>query len=78
MADKRSILGGVDSRLELAASSLTVESQNITSAVSRIQDVDVAQESTQLTKFNLLLQSGTAMLSQANQSPQAVLKLLQG
>jgi len=78
MADKRSILGGVDSRLELAASSLTVESQNISSAVSRIQDVDVAQESTQLTKFNLLLQSGTAMLSQANQSPQAVLKLLQG
>jgi flagellin len=40
--------------------------------------VDVAQESTQLTKYNLLLQSGTAMLSQANQSPQAVLQLLKG
>ncbi len=78
IADKHSILGGVDSRLELAANSLTVESQNISSAVSRIEDVDVAQESTQLTKFNLLLQSGAAMLSQANQSPQAVLQLLRG
>jgi len=78
MADERSILGGVGSRLEFAAGSLAVESQNITSAVSRIQDVDVAQESTQLTKYNLLLQSRTAMLSQANQSPKSVLKLLQG
>jgi flagellin len=76
LADERSVLGGVDSRLNLAASSLTVQSQNITAAMSRIQDVDVAQESTRLTKYNLLLQSGTAMLAQANQSPQAVLQLL--
>jgi flagellin len=77
LADGRSILGGVSSRLDLTAQSLTAESQNNTSALSRIQDVDVAAESTRLAKFNVLAQSGTAMLSQANQSPQAVLRLLQ-
>jgi len=77
IADEQSVLGGVDSRLELAAGSLAVESQNIGAAVSRIQDTDVAMESTRLTKLNILLESGTAMLSQANQAPQAVLQLLQ-
>ena len=76
--NKGSVLGAIDSRLQFAASSLTVESQNISAALTRIQDVDVARESTQLSKFNLLMQSGTAMLSQANQSPQAVLQLLKG
>ncbi len=78
VSNATSVMGGVDSRLQFANDSLSVESQNISAALSSIQDVDVAQESTQLTKYNLLLQSGTAMLSQANQSPQAVLKLLQG
>jgi flagellin len=77
IANERSVLGGVGSRLEFAAGTLTVASQNITSAVSRIQDTDVATESTRLSKLNILLESGTAMLSQANQAPQAVLKLLQ-
>jgi flagellin len=76
IADGRSILGGVSSRLDLASHTLSVESQNITAAVSSIQDVNVATESTRLTKLNLLLSSGTAMLSQANQSPQSVLQLL--
>jgi len=76
LADERSILAGVGSRLDFAASSLAVESQNLTAVISRIQDVDVASESTHLTKFNLLLESGAAMLSQANQSPKAVLQLL--
>ena len=76
LANERSVLGGVDSRLELAAGSLTVENQNLYSAVSRIQDTDVATESTRLSKLNILLQSGTAILSQANQSPKSVLQLL--
>lgn len=77
LADERSVLAGVGSRLEFAAGTLAVESQNITAAVSRIQDVDVASESTRLSKLNILLESGAAMLSQANQAPQAVLKLLE-
>jgi flagellin len=76
IADGRSTLGGVSGRLDLASNSLAVESQNISAAVSNIQDVDVAAESTRLTKLNILLASGTAMLSQANQSPQSVLQLL--
>jgi flagellin len=77
LANQRSVLSGVGSRLELAADSLEVESQNITSAVSRIKDVDVASESTRLSKMHVLFESGMAMLSQANQSPKSVLKLLQ-
>jgi flagellin len=76
LATNRSILGGVSRRLDLAAQSLAVESQNITSAVSGIQDVDVATASTRLSKLNILIASGTAMLSQANQSPKSVLQLL--
>jgi len=73
----RAIYGAAQSRLNLAASTLQVEQQNLSSAVSGISDVDVAQESTQLAKYNILVQSGTAMLAQANQDPQSVLKLLQ-
>ena len=50
---------------------------NLEAANSRITDVDVASESTQLARWNVLVQSGTAMLSQANQSAQTALKLLQ-
>lgn len=77
VATERATLGASQSRLELAATTLQVESENLTSAISRIRDVDVAEESTQYAKFNILVQSGTAMLAQANQSPQSVLKLLQ-
>jgi len=45
--------------------------------VSRIRDVDVAQETTQYARYNILVQSGTAMLAQDNQTPQTVLQLLQ-
>ncbi|MEI6107414.1 MAG: flagellin [Opitutae bacterium] len=73
----RATVGATESRLQLAASTLQVESENMISAISRIRDVDVAQESTQLAKYNILVQASTAMLAQANQTPQAVLKLLQ-
>ena len=77
VATERATLGASQSRLELAATTLQVENENLSSAISRIRDVDVAQESTQYAKYNILVQSGTAMLAQANQTPQSVLKLLQ-
>ena len=77
VATERATLGAAQSRLEVAATTLGIESQNLESAISRIRDVDVAQESTQFAKNNILVQSGTAMLAQANQLPQSVLKLLQ-
>ncbi len=76
IATERAKLGASQSRLELAATTLSVEHENLASAISRIRDVDVAKESTAFAKYNILVQSGTAMLSQANQTPQAVLKLL--
>ena len=78
IATERASLGASQSRLELASTTLQVENENLSSAISHIRDVDVAEESTQYAKFNILVQSGTAMLAQANQSPQSVLKLLQG
>lgn len=78
VATERASLGASQSRLELAATTLQVENENLSSAISRIRDVDVAKESTQYAKFNILVQSGPAMLAQANESPQSVLKLLQG
>ena len=78
VAQQRASLGAAQSRLELASTTLNVEFENLSSAISRIRDVDVAEESTQFAKYNILVQSGTAMLSQANQTPNSVLKLLQG
>lgn len=77
IATQRATLGGAQSRLQLAATTLEVEYENLVSASSSIRDVDVANESTQFAKYNILMQSGTAMLAQANQTPQSVLKLLQ-
>jgi len=68
--------GAEQSRLGFAGELLTVNKANLEAAASRITDVDVASESTQLARFNILVQSGTAMLSQANQSAQIALKLL--
>ncbi len=77
IATERASLGASLSRLEIASSTLQVEFENLSSAISRIRDVDVAEESTQYARYNILVQSGTAMLAQANQTPQSVLKLLQ-
>jgi flagellin len=77
IATERASLGASQSRLELAATTLQVEYENLSSAISRIRDVDVAEESTNFAKFNILVQSGTAMLAQANQTPKSVLQLLQ-
>ncbi len=77
VATERASLGASESRLNLAATTLQVEYENLGSAISRIKDVDVATESTQYAKYNILVQSGTAMLAQANQTPKSVLQLLQ-
>lgn len=69
--------GAEQSRLQFAGEMLTVNKANMEQATSRIMDVDVAGESTQLARWNVLVQSGTAMLSQANQSAQTALRLLQ-
>ena len=77
VAENRAAIGGAQSRLELAASTLQIEHENLTSAIARIRDVDVAEETTHLAQYNILVEAGTAMLSQANQSPRTVLNLLQ-
>jgi flagellin len=57
---------------------LEVNMTNLESANSRIYDVDVAQESTRLARNSILVQSGSAMLAQANSSAQIALRLIQG
>ncbi|MBX3739039.1 MAG: flagellin [Candidatus Didemnitutus sp.] len=76
VATMRATNGAEQSRLGFAGEVLTVNKANLEAANSRIIDVDVASESTALARYNILVQSGTAMLSQANQSAQIALKLL--
>jgi flagellin len=76
VATMRANNGAEQSRLGFAADVLVTNKANLEAANSRIMDVDVADESTQLARWNVLVQSGTAMLSQANQSAQIALKLL--
>jgi flagellin len=68
--------GAEQSRLGFASEVLTVNKANLEAANSRISDVDVAEESTSLARWNILVQSGTAMLAQANQSAQVALRLI--
>ena len=77
VATERATMGAFGSRLDLAAETLTTQSVVMEAAISRIRDVDVAVESTHMVKNQILAQAGTAMLAQANQMPQSVLKLLQ-
>ena len=72
----RSNLGAVQNRLESAIANLGVTQENLSASESRIRDVDVAQEMVNFTRLQILSQSGTAMLAQANQAPQSVLSLL--
>jgi flagellin len=72
----RSNMGAFINRLEHAINNLTISSTNQQAAESLIRDVDFASETTQFTKNQILMQSSTAMLSQANVLPQNVLQLL--
>ena len=76
VATMRANNGAEQSRFSFAAELVTVNKANLEAASSRITDVDVATESTQLARWNILVQSGTAMLAQANQSASIALKLL--
>ena len=69
--------GSAQSTRGFEAELLTVTKANLEAANSRIADVDVAAESTQLARWNILVQSGTAMLAQANSATQSVMRLLQ-
>jgi flagellin len=71
-------IGAAENRLDYAAATLAVRVQNVQAAESVIRDTDVAQEMTQFTKLQILQQAGTAMLAQANSTPQSVLTLLRG
>jgi flagellin len=73
----RASVGANISVLSSYQDQLSILGNNISQARSRIEDVDVASESTNYARYNILVQSGTAMLAQANQSTQGVLKLLQ-
>jgi len=77
LSQDRSTIGAYQSRLNSTAEQLTVSKENLTAASSRIQDVDVAEETTEYARNNILVQSGTAMLAQANSMPQSALRLLQ-
>ncbi|MBM6578136.1 hypothetical protein KCP91_17260 [Microvirga sp. SRT01] len=73
----RGDLGAVQNRLQSTVNNLTTTSTNLMDAKSRIEDADFSAESTALAKAQILSQASTAMLAQANQSQQSVLKLLQ-
>jgi len=76
VSKQRGDYGAVQNRLEHRLSNLATYQENLTSAESRIRDVDMAAEMTKFTKLNILQQAGTSMLAQANQAPQGVLSLL--
>jgi flagellin len=70
--------GAEMSRINFAQDLLNINAVNLEAANSRIMDVDVASESSQLARFQILQQAGTAMLAQANTSQQNLVRLLQG
>jgi len=78
ISSQRAQFGAVQNRLEHTLSNLAVYQENLTASESRIRDVDMAAEMVNFTKLQILQQSGTAMLAQANQTPQSVLQLLKG
>jgi flagellin len=73
---QRARMGAMQNRMEHSIANLNVASENLASSNSRIRDTDVAYESSQLTRSQILVQAGTAMLSQANASSQSALSLL--
>ncbi len=77
ISNRRANLGATQNQLQSAVNNLTSNSTNLSDARSRIQDTDYSAETTALAKAQILSQASTAMLSQANQSTQSVLKLLQ-
>jgi flagellin len=75
---QRAIFGAVQNRFEHSLANIAIYQENLVAAESRIRDVDMAEETVNMTKNQILSQAGTAMLAQANQLPQNVLQLLRG
>ena len=74
---QRADLGAYQNRFELAYNGVAIAAENIQAAESRIRDADMAKQVVEYTKNQILMQSGTAMLAQANTQPQSVVRLLQ-
>ncbi|MCC2454889.1 flagellin [Bacillus thuringiensis serovar pingluonsis] len=77
VADNRATLGATLNRLDFNVNNLKSQSSSMASAASQIEDADMAKEMSEMTKFKILNEAGISMLSQANQTPQMVSKLLQ-
>lgn len=73
----RSSLGAYQNRLESTVDSLNISVENLTNSYSTIKDVDMADEMVEYTTYQVLVQAGTSMLTQANEQPQQALQLLQ-
>lgn len=78
ISEYRSRLGAFENRLETTAASLDVSGENMTDAMSRIMDTDMATAMTEYTKDSVLSQAATSILAQANNRPQQIMSLLQG
>jgi flagellin len=78
ISSTRATFGAVQNRLEHTLNEISAYHENMSSAESRIKDVDMAAEMVNFTKLQILQQAGTSMLAQANQLPQSVLSLLRG
>ena len=77
IASERAKLGATQNRLEHTIANLDNTAENLTSAMARIEDTDMALEMSEFQKLNVLQQAGVSMLAQANQQPQSILQLLQ-
>jgi flagellin len=77
VSKQRADLGAYQNRFEMAYKGITIASENLQAAESRIRDADMAQEMVSFTKNQILSQAGNAMVAQANTQPQSVLRLMQ-
>lgn len=78
LAQQRGQIGAFQSRIDVATNVLTIASENFRAAESRIRDTDIATDASHLTRLNVLQQSASAILAQANQQPALALQLLRG
>jgi flagellin len=77
LAKQRADLGAYYNRMEMTSKGLMTAYENIQAAESRVRDADMAETMVDFTRNSVLVQTGTAMLAQANLQPQSVLRLLQ-
>lgn len=77
VSKQRADLGAYQNRFEMAYKGISIASENLQAAESRIRDADMAQEMVSFTKNQILSQAGNAMIAQANTQPQSVMRLIQ-